>query len=234
MEDRTTLGERLRQLRTSRGMTMRDTCELTGITQGYISQIENDLYIPSARTLALLARAYDTDEVDMLCLAGILDPEKRLPQLSELVEGQRKRRTPGAKRAGTVLPLLRCNGKPLLDSNGDPTRLALPAEFLADRSDCFLLEIGDDAMCPTVIRGDWVMVRPSVDLGDGDVAVVMVAQRYTLRSCSRDGDVLALRPLRGRFASWTLDTMNTGPVRLIGLALRLVNRELCRGPATSQ
>jgi SOS-response transcriptional repressor LexA len=66
------LGNYLRLLRIKNNFTMTQTAERTGITQGYISQIENGIYTPSAKTLAKLARAYNVPEIHLLRKAGIV------------------------------------------------------------------------------------------------------------------------------------------------------------------
>ena len=66
------LGHHLKLLRIKNNLTMTQTAEMTGITQGYISQIENGIYTPSAKTLAKLARAYSVPEIHLLRKAGIV------------------------------------------------------------------------------------------------------------------------------------------------------------------
>jgi SOS-response transcriptional repressor LexA len=66
------LGHHLKLLRIKNNLTMTQTAEVTGITQGYISQIENGIYTPSAKTLAKLARAYNVPEIHLLRKAGIV------------------------------------------------------------------------------------------------------------------------------------------------------------------
>ena len=66
------LGNYIKLLRIKNNMTMTQTAGVTGITQGYISQIENGIYTPSAKTLAKLARAYSVPEIHLLRKAGIV------------------------------------------------------------------------------------------------------------------------------------------------------------------
>lgn len=66
------LGNYIKLLRIKNNMTMTQTAGITGITQGYISQIENGIYTPSAKTLAKLARAYSVPEIHLLRKAGIV------------------------------------------------------------------------------------------------------------------------------------------------------------------
>jgi len=65
-------GKYLRLLRISAGLTMTETTKLTGVTQGYISQIENEIHTPSANTLAKLAKAYSVSPLTLMKEAGMI------------------------------------------------------------------------------------------------------------------------------------------------------------------
>jgi transcriptional regulator with XRE-family HTH domain len=77
------LGRHLKLLRIKNNMTMMQTAETTGITQGYISQIENGIYSPSAKTLAKLARAYRIPEIQLLRKAGIVQLSSTAPSIDD-------------------------------------------------------------------------------------------------------------------------------------------------------
>ncbi len=49
-------GERIKKIRTERGLTLKDLAELTGFTPSYISQIEREIRQPSLETLRKIAR----------------------------------------------------------------------------------------------------------------------------------------------------------------------------------
>ena len=53
------LGENVRSVRKSRGITLKELAEKTGLSIGYISQIERDLTDPSLSTLRKLSGALD-------------------------------------------------------------------------------------------------------------------------------------------------------------------------------
>lgn len=53
------VGSRIRELRTSRGLTLARLAELTGLSTGLISQVERDITDPSLETLRRVARALD-------------------------------------------------------------------------------------------------------------------------------------------------------------------------------
>jgi len=65
-------GKYLRLLRINAGLTMAETTKLTGVTQGYISQIENEIHTPSANTLAKLAKAYGVSPLTLMKEAGLI------------------------------------------------------------------------------------------------------------------------------------------------------------------
>ena len=53
------LGEHVRNMRKKRGITLKELAEKTGLSIGYISQIERDLTDPSLSTLRKLSAALD-------------------------------------------------------------------------------------------------------------------------------------------------------------------------------
>src|SRR5205814_10645480 len=53
------LGKKIRDLRLRRGMTVQQLAEASGLSKGFISQVENDRTSPSLATLRDLARALE-------------------------------------------------------------------------------------------------------------------------------------------------------------------------------
>src|SRR5258705_9980326 len=54
------LGKKIRDLRLRRGLTVQQLAEATGLSKGFISQVENNRTSPSLATLQDLARALET------------------------------------------------------------------------------------------------------------------------------------------------------------------------------
>ena len=54
------LGKKIRDLRFRRGLTVQQLAELSGLSKGFISQVENERTSPSLATLRDLARALNT------------------------------------------------------------------------------------------------------------------------------------------------------------------------------
>lgn len=59
------LGDRLRELRATRGLTLRQLADSSGLSAGLLSQIENGRTDPSIETLRRLARVFDSDLADL-------------------------------------------------------------------------------------------------------------------------------------------------------------------------
>lgn len=68
-----TLGTHLKDLRTGSGLTLRQIEEATGVSNAYLSQLENDkIKKPSANVLYKLAKMYGTTIDSMLLIAGYI------------------------------------------------------------------------------------------------------------------------------------------------------------------
>jgi HTH-type transcriptional regulator, competence development regulator len=70
-------GERLRQIRKERGLTLRQLGEQAGIDFTYLSKIENERvpYTPAVVTIRELARVLKVDAIEFLTLANKLPRE---------------------------------------------------------------------------------------------------------------------------------------------------------------
>ena len=70
-------GQRLRELRREKGLTLRGLAEAVGVDFSYLSKIENGKagYLPGANTIRSLAEALETDALELLRLADKVPPE---------------------------------------------------------------------------------------------------------------------------------------------------------------
>jgi transcriptional regulator with XRE-family HTH domain len=59
--DQLKIGDRLLELRKSRGLTLASLSKLTGISEATLSRAENDMASPNAHNLYILAKALDVD-----------------------------------------------------------------------------------------------------------------------------------------------------------------------------
>lgn len=92
-----TIGKQLRQYRELNKLTLRTVEEQTGISNAYLSQLENDkIANPSASILYKLANLYGVDLETLLAAGGII-------QKSETKKSQSRILQPVAASAGTAL-----------------------------------------------------------------------------------------------------------------------------------
>ncbi len=77
------LGRKIRDLRLRRGLTVQQLAELTGLSKGFISQVENSRTSPSLATLQDLARALETS------VAYLVVEEDQVPHLVRAAERPR-------------------------------------------------------------------------------------------------------------------------------------------------
>lgn len=72
-----TFGQKLREFRQDKGLTLRALAEAAGVDFTYLSKIENDKvgYLPGAETIRDLAQALGVDAIELLELANKLPPE---------------------------------------------------------------------------------------------------------------------------------------------------------------
>lgn len=73
----TTFGQKLREIRRDKGLTLRGLAEAAGLDFTYLSKIENGKvgYLPAAETIRDLAQALGVDAIGLLDLADKLPPE---------------------------------------------------------------------------------------------------------------------------------------------------------------
>lgn len=121
----TTFGQKLREFRQEKGLTLRALAEAAGVDFTYLSKIENDKvgYLPGAETIRELAQALGVDAIGLLELANKLPPElaalagnanarrffqrageiaspKDWDALLDLLESRQSARSPGGKKGG--------------------------------------------------------------------------------------------------------------------------------------
>jgi transcriptional regulator with XRE-family HTH domain len=79
------LGDRLRELRNQKRLSLREIDEIAGISSSYLSQVETGERHPSASVLKKLAPAYGISPRELLEVAGYLDePEAKLTETEYL------------------------------------------------------------------------------------------------------------------------------------------------------
>ncbi len=89
MEVPVLLGQRIRELRSNKGETLKETSQGTNLSVSYLSDIERGRTNPSLQTLELLAKHFGLSMNDLLSgveMAGPITERSRPPGLQELLD----------------------------------------------------------------------------------------------------------------------------------------------------
>jgi len=83
------LGQRLRQVRKDKGLTLQEIAEQSGVNGSYIGRVENGERFPSANILRKLAEPLGFSEAEILKLAGYLSPDATDDRIAKFKEAMR-------------------------------------------------------------------------------------------------------------------------------------------------
>ncbi|MDQ3930053.1 MAG: helix-turn-helix domain-containing protein [Chloroflexota bacterium] len=166
-----TLGAKLKQARLARGMSLTDVARLTGLSKGFLSQVETGATNPSLGSLHRLARAL------ALSASDLVSTER---------DGQSTPVTPSPVR--TSRPRLVRREQPARDrstlkqiGSGSPCVIYL-AHLLAESALEGLLPGSDLDACVLVLSGQlqFAQAGSTLRLFDGDSLTFSVGQHYRL------------------------------------------------------
>lgn len=97
-ENKGRIGKKILYLRKSKNMTLPELAERSGLSKGYISQLENEKIIsPSIDTIKKLADSLNVTLADLLEVPSVSTsriPEKMDKGLEELIEERRRKGNP--------------------------------------------------------------------------------------------------------------------------------------------
>ncbi|MBI4620609.1 MAG: helix-turn-helix transcriptional regulator [Desulfobacterales bacterium] len=181
------LGTRLKELRLSKKLTQQEFADTSGISQGYLANVEAGRYKPDGDILIRIANKFIIN-LDWL-LTGEGEMEKAVgPPI--IAEHQAPYTIPGAIPVRTIPVLGRVPA-------GFPDQV--PVQEIIEYISCpdaqsgsYALIIKGDSMSPAIKDGDYVLFIPDGNINNGDVIVVndewgdSMIKRYR----ERDGDIL--------------------------------------------
>lgn len=188
------IGEKIKEYRKLKGLTQKDLAEKIGMGDTTIANYEKGFRTPKKNTLFKLANAFDISIDDLFppihspsAATPASDTARAISETVERLEEPRrvivldtaKTQLREQKRAQTELPEpIRLYSYDYYDQpasagtgqylNEVPVeQIELPVDIDAD----FVVPIYGDSMEPEYHSGDYVFIRLSVDLSDGDIGV---------------------------------------------------------------
>ncbi len=114
--EKRSLGSELREIRTIRKLSLRDVEQATGISNAYLSQLENNkINKPSPHFLHKLAKLYDVDYEMLMEAAGYIHERKTKPGAKTLMGAalfsEKELTAEEEEKLAEYLQLLRLRGK---------------------------------------------------------------------------------------------------------------------------
>ena len=194
-----TLGDRMRILRSGRGLTQQDVAAALNVSRSAVAMWERTEREPNLETLAALARLLD------LPLSALVEREE-----APLPAGLRPVRTKRVPLLGTIAA-----GEPIFAEEEHETYVDVGGSVHAD----FALEVKGSSMEPVYKDGDVVYIRSQDDVLDGQVAAVVVDDSATLKRVYHLPVGVQLMPLNPAFAPMLFTPENSDSVRILGLAV---------------
>ena len=194
-------GQRIRELRRSRGMTQQELGDLLGVKNAAIHKYEKGLVVNLKReTVAKMAEIFGVTPAYIMGFSAETMSEKDVKPLGEL----RRQRIPLIGGAAA----------------GEPIRAEEEAGVYVDvgerlRADCALTVRGR-SMEPAYRDGDVIYIRSCPDVRDGAVAVVAVDDAVSLKHVYHDAHGVTLVSDNPAYAPMRFDPQNSDNIRIIG------------------
>lgn len=180
------LGEFLKNLRLKKDFTTRQVYEKSGVSNSYLSLVENGNRKASAIILKKLATVYNVDYLDLYEKAGYID----------LIEDDKKNRI-DSKPKGVKVPVLGYikAGIPIsaieeiIDYEEIPETLARKGQF-------FALTVKGDSMAPDIKEGDIAILLVQSNVENGEIGAIIFNgdNEATLKRIYKDETGITLIP----------------------------------------
>ncbi len=198
------IGEKIKRLRSFRGMTCAELAEAVGCTRPYLSAVENGRYPASTRILEKLQKALDIDpsyfynsEASGLnenkASSPVLSPYTKSPAESSLDAGPTR-----------VIPFVTLSkkGKTNISFEDFPSSNTDTIECPGDILDtnAFAIRFDVDSMAPLIPKGSMMIIAPNLPLKENRPALVKLKNEEILcRLYQAEGSQVVLSPFNHNY-----------------------------------
>jgi len=201
------LGEYLKLLREKCDLSTRIVYERSGVSNSYLSLVENGKRRPSAIVLKKLAPIYNQDYLDLYEKAGYAD----------LVESERKKlikpnriRVLGRIPAGIAIEMI----EEVIDYED------ISEEMIKGGKEYFALKVKGNSMEPKYLDEDVVIVLKQNDCESGQDCIVAVnGNDATFKRVFKSEQGITLQPLNNEYmpAFYSQEDIKKLPVKILGV-----------------
>lgn len=207
------IGTRIRSLRKSNKLTLEELANQlnsrnssSGFTKGRLSKWENDREEPKLSSLNQVARFFNVD-IDYFFNESQPSNASSLPKNIARIP---------------VIGTIAC-GDPIDADENIVDYINVPEPIPRD---AFALVCEGSSMEPSIVDGDKVVIEPTPDVEDGQVAAVLVDDqtKATLKRIKHIGNSIWLMPDNRDYDPIVLDAQHPG--RIIGKAIKLIRDKI--------
>ncbi len=192
---------RIQDLRTMRGLSMKEASRQIGIPYTTYVNYEKGLREPNSETLISLANFYGTT-IDYLL------GKESVPPIPGVLPVPKMQQVP-------LLGTIAC-GDPILAEENMEGFLAMPEAISAD----FALRCrGDSMINARIFDGDIVYIRQQSTVDDGEIAAVLIDNEATLKRVHFFPDRIALEPANPMYPMIVKSGEEMATVRILGKAV---------------
>ena len=214
-------GQRIRELRESKGYTQQELAERAGIKLSHLSRLELGHYQSlKDDTRGALARGLEMTPAQLSAyLYGGELPSEHIPtptlinELKQRYEASEVIEVPllGYINAGTLAPAEQVDLGTVLICKSE-------LSGTSKMNGLFALRVsGDSLQGDNIADGDTVIVEPQPDLIDGKIYIVKLANEFLARHLHREDDSIVLTSSNGKYARMKVEELEiSGRVVLSG------------------
>lgn len=203
---------RIKELRKEKGIKQIELCKVLGISQGNLSNWENDVYEPDKKSLLKMA---DYFGVSVDYLLG----RESLPIDNAYV--------PDAIIPFPVIGEIRAGYGGEVEEYGTGEFITIPIEMLRGRpaNDYFVLQVKGNSMYPKILDGDKVLVLRTESVDSGSIAIVLYnGNEATIKKVvyTVGQDWLDLVPINPEYETKHIVGNDLEQCRILGRAVSLI------------
>lgn len=211
-------GDRLKELRTEKGMSMRELAEICETSKSAIGMYEKGKRSPKYETMEAIA---DTFNVDIDYLLGKSDIRNRFVHslgvfsvATSLSNGSLR---PITKKKLPLLGNVAC-GEPIFASEDHESYIEASGDLDADFC---LTAKGDSMINARIFDGDILFAKTQSAVDDGEIAVVLIGDEATVKRVyyDRENNVITLVPENPLYKPMRYTGSELDQIRILGKVL---------------
>lgn len=203
---------RIKQLRTDKGITQVEFARAIGIAKNTASQYENGQRTPDLETIKKIAKYF---RVSTDYLLGQSDAK------NVRIETHTQKKNKLIPVLGVVKA-----GYPAFAQEDIIDYEELSDEMAQDENEYFALQVEGNSMIPTLSQGDTVIIKRQCTVNNMSIAVVLIGDNATIKRVKQTQDGIMLIPDNNLYEPmfYSNSQIEDEPIRILGKVVELRRR----------